>query len=164
MINLPYIRYLFEQTEYSWKHKKYYFDNEVAFGITRIEVGLILLLLITTYVNYLVFIKNYCRISYREEEEQNKRKGLATLFDDPNHSKPIWDRDAKPRIKNIWTEHEVQDRPNAVKIDESSSNVELSAEEIRQLRLKQFEKNDALRKRTNLAKEKAALNSAADWN
>ncbi|CAI2380314.1 unnamed protein product [Moneuplotes crassus] len=136
----PYLKYFFEQGKFDYKHKKYFFDNEVAFGITRVEIGLILSFILITYVNYLAFVKKAFRILYKDEEVHNKRTGLATLFDNPRDQKPIWDKDAKPKIKNIWTAHEVQDKPNAVKIEENTTPVELSTEEIRELRLKRFNK------------------------
>ena len=142
MLSLPYIRYFFEQGEFNWKHKKYYFDNEVAFGVTRVEIGLFLAFLLISYINYLAFILRYFRILYRDELVQTKRTGLATLFDDPRDQKPIWDKHAQPKIRNIWTEHQVQDRPNAVKIEENIKPKDLTAEEIRELRLQQFAKKN----------------------
>ena len=59
LIDLPYINYIFEQTPYSYKFKNYYFDNEVAFGLTRIEFGLMLAFVLITYLNYIVNVKNY---------------------------------------------------------------------------------------------------------
>ena len=51
--------YFFEEATYSWKHKKYFFDNEVALGITRVEIGFVLAFLLLSYLNYLVFVKNF---------------------------------------------------------------------------------------------------------
>mmetsp|Transcript_17045 Transcript_17045/g.19043 ORF Transcript_17045/g.19043 Transcript_17045/m.19043 type:complete len:149 (-) Transcript_17045:14-460(-) len=141
-LNIPYLKYFFEQGTYNWKHNKYFYDNEVFFGITRIEIGLMIALALITYMNYLVFVKKYFRIFQKDDPLQNKRTGLATLFDNPRDQKPIWDKHARPKITNIWTAHEVQDRPNAVMIEENSKPVDLSAEEIREARLKQFQKKN----------------------
>ena len=160
-LKYSYINYLFEQAPFDYRNKKYYYDTEVFYGFTRYEIGFAISFILLTFINYLIFIEDWLKIRQKHEYIPNRQTGLATLFDNPNNQKPIWDRPTKPNIKNIWTGPEILEKPNAVKINENSTS-ELSAEEIRLQRLKQFEQDKP--KKTVTVRPQVAFSNKSDWN
>ena len=132
-------------------------------GFSRFEIGFAFAFILLTYLNYLVFMLDWLTVRHKREYEPNKREGITTLFDNPNDSKPIWDRPTKPNIKNIWTGPEILEKPNAVKINENS-NEEITTEEMRLQRLKRFEKKETPKPSKNSNTNQVAFNRKSDWN